>query len=80
METIKEKTKAFPFVDAYGRLPKADATVVRDVIMNRCKINSPQYFSLIKKGTRGVYKWQKQIIEATFKCYNIDARTGEYFN
>ena len=69
-----------PFKRAYGKLSKDDSLIVRDLIMKRGKIKFLQDFNNMKLGKVGINIARQDLIETTFRAFNIDAWTGELLN
>ena len=71
------------FKKAFQELSKKDAPTVKLVITSRCKWKSPVTFYQKMRGERSILEGnfkdinEVAVIESTFKCYGIDAWTGE---
>ena len=70
-----EKTTQ-PFTRAFRMLSIENRAIVSRVIRERCNLSQP-YFSMKKTGVRGLTEYEEMVVRTTFKCFNIDAFTGE---
>lgn len=77
---VTKESPLRPFKRAYGKLSKDDSLIVRDLIMKRGKISALQNFNSMKLGKTGISIARQDLIEATFRAFNIDAWTGETIN
>lgn len=71
-----EKKVIMPFFQAYEHLKLKDAGLLRNTICELCGISSA-YFTMKKNGKRGITEQEKKTIEMVFRCFGIDAFTGE---
>lgn len=71
-----EEKKIMPFAMAYNSLGRINQKVAKSVICDMCKLTNG-YFSHKKNGIRGLNQYEIEVVKSTFKCFNIDAFTGE---
>ena len=71
------------FTKAFDNLKGHERRVVKEVIIRTCKLKSPVSFYQKKNGDRQISERSEkgvneiQIIENTFKAFNVNAWTGE---
>lgn len=74
---IRERNRIFKFSRAYNKLSRMDGLIVQSVICKRAKIDHRQTFNAFKNGRLEMPVDTIDIIKSTFRCYGVDAETGE---
>jgi hypothetical protein len=65
-----------PFKRAYMQLSKLDSVIAQSVICKYCKLEWKQDFNAYMNGRQPIPQWRQDIIESSFKNFNLNAWTG----